>query len=290
MGLELWLRTSLLMGFLTGLLMAIGYVIGGQDAAFLMFLFALAINSFSYWYSDKIVLAWYRARIVDESEAPELYAIVRKLAEKAGIPTPRIAIIPSETPNAFATGRDPKHAVVAVTQGLLRILDRDELEGVIAHELGHVKNRDILISTIAAALAGAIINLAYWARWVAIFGGFGRDDRDGSNVITAILIAILAPIVAMMIQMAISRSREYLADETGARISGKPWALARALEKIEAAVRYRPMSEGNPATAHMFIVNPFRGMSVAELFSTHPPTEKRIARLRKIAEEMGMYF
>jgi len=285
MGLEMWLRTGLLMAILTGLLMAIGYLFGGPNVAFLMFLFAMLFNFITYWYSDKIVLSWYNARIVDETEAPELYAIVRNLAERAGLPMPRVAIIPSETPNAFATGRNPKHAVVAVTQGLLRILNRDELEGVLGHELTHIKNRDILIGTIAAAMAGAIMQLAYWARWIAIFGSY--DDRDGDNIIAAILVAVLAPIAAMLIQAAISRSREFLADEGGAKLSGKPWALASALLKIEQAVRYRPMREGNPATAHMFIVNPFRGVSIANLFSTHPPTEKRIERLRKIAEEMG---
>ena len=238
-----------------------------------------------------MVLAWYRARIVDEFEAPELYAIVRGLTQQTDLPMPRIAIIPTEVPNAFATGRNPNHAVVAVTQGLLRILNRDELEGVIAHELSHIKNRDILIQTIAATMAGAIMYLAYWARWIAIFGGYGGRDRDeGGNIIGALLIAILAPIAAALIQAAISRSREFLADETGAKISGKPWALASALEKIEYAVSRRPLRDGNPATAHMFIVNPFRGMSVATLFSTHPPTEKRIERLRKIAQEMGTYF
>ncbi|NJE55402.1 zinc metalloprotease HtpX [Thermococcus sp. 21S9] len=285
MGLEMWLRTGLLMAILTGLLMGIGYLFGGPSLAFIMFLFAMLFNFITYWYSDKIVLSWYNARIVDETEAPELYAIVRNLAERAGLPMPRIAIIPTETPNAFATGRDPEHAVVAVTQGLLRILNRDELEAVLGHELTHIKNRDILIGTIAAAMAGAIMQLAYWARWIAIFGSY--DDRDGDNIIAAILVAILAPIAAMLIQAAISRSREFLADEGGAKLSGKPWALASALLKIEQAVRYRPMREGNPATAHMFIINPFRGMSIAELFSTHPPTEKRIERLRKLAEEMG---
>jgi len=282
MGLGMWLRTGLLMAILTGLLMGIGYLFGGPDLAFVMFLFAMLFNFITYWYSDRIVLSWYSARIVDEAEAPELYAIVRNLAERAGLPTPRIAIVPTETPNAFATGRNPKHAVVAVTQGLLRILDRDELEGVLGHELTHIKNRDILIGTVAAAMAGAIIQLAYWARWIAIFGSY-----DDDNVLAAILIAVLAPIAALLIQAAISRSREFLADEGGAKLSGKPWALASALLKIEQAVRYRPMREGNPATAHMFIINPFRGMSIAELFSTHPPTEKRIERLRKLAEEMG---
>ncbi|WP_297089973.1 zinc metalloprotease HtpX [Thermococcus sp.] len=290
MGLLMWLRTGLLMAILTGLLMAIGYVFGGPNVAFLMFLFAMAFNFITYWYSDKIVLGWYRARIVDEFEAPELYAVVRKLAENAGLPMPKVAIIPSETPNAFATGRDPNHAVVAVTTGLLKLLNRDELEGVIGHELTHIKNRDMLIGTIAAAMAGAIIQLAYWARWIAIFGGFGRDEDNAGNILAAILIAVLAPIAAILIQAAVSRSREFLADEGGAKISGKPHALASALMKIEQAVRYRPMRNGNPATAHMFIVNPFRGASIASLFSTHPPTEARIERLRKIAEEMGIYF
>ncbi|WP_297474743.1 zinc metalloprotease HtpX [Thermococcus sp.] len=289
MGLVMWLRTGLLMAILTGLLMGIGYLFGGPSWALMMFLFSLVFNFITYWYSDRIVLSWYNARLVDEAEAPELYAIVRNLAERAGLPMPRIAIIPTETPNAFATGRNPKHAVVAVTTGLLRILNRDELEGVLGHELTHIKNRDMLIGTFAAAMAGAIIQLAYWARWIAIFGGFG-DDRDGDNIIVAILIAILAPIAAMLIQAAVSRSREFLADEGGARLSGKPQALASALLKIEQAVRYRPMREGNPATAHMFIINPFRGVSIANLFSTHPPTEARIERLRKIAEEMGIYF
>ncbi|AMQ17949.1 zinc metalloprotease HtpX [Thermococcus peptonophilus] len=290
MGLVMWLRTGVLMAILTGLLMGIGYLFGGPNVAFIMFLFSMFFNFITYWYSDRIVLSWYNARIVDEYEAPELYAIVRDLAQRAGLPTPRVAIIPSETPNAFATGRNPKHAVVAVTQGLLRILNRDELEGVIGHELTHIKNRDILIGTVAAAMAGAIMQLAYWARWIAIFGGFGRDRDDSGDIIGAILVAVLAPIAAMLIQAAISRSREFLADEGGARISGKPHALASALMKIEQAVRYRPMKDGNPATAHMFIVNPFRGMSIANLFSTHPPTEARIERLRKIAEEMGIYF
>ncbi|ADT83550.1 zinc metalloprotease HtpX [Thermococcus barophilus] len=292
MGLGLWLRTGVLMAFLTGLLMALGYVLGSETGMIFAFIFALAMNFFSYWYSDKIVLTWYRARIVDEMEAPELHRIVEDLAREAGIPKPRVAIVPTDVPNAFATGRDPKHAVVAVTQGLLRILDRDELEGVLAHEISHIRNRDILIQTLAAVMAGAIIMIARWAGWMLWLGGFGGRDREGESgsILGAIVLIILAPIAAMMIQMAISRAREYLADESGAKISGKPWALARALEKIEYYVSRRPLRDGNPATAHMFIINPFRGVSLAELFSTHPPTQKRIERLRKIAEEMGMYF
>ncbi len=282
----MWLRTGLLMAVLTGILVGIGYIFGGPRIAIIMFAFAMLMNFFTYWYSDKIVLSWYNARIVSEAEAPELYSIVRELAERANLPMPRIAIIPTDVPNAFATGRNPKHAVVAVTRGLLRILNRDELEGVLGHEMTHIKHRDMLIGTIAAAIAGAIVQLAYWGRWIAIFGGLDGDD-NGDNAIAAVLIAILAPIAAMLVQAAVSRSREYLADEGGAKLSGKPWALASALMKIEQAVTYRPMRDGNPATAHMFIINPFRGSSIFELFSTHPPTEKRIERLRKIAEEMG---
>ena len=291
MGLGMWLRTGFLMAVLTGILMAIGYFLGSESGMFLAFIFALGINFFSYWYSDKIVLTWYRARILDPMEAPELYEMVEGLANEAGIPTPRIALVPTDVPNAFATGRNPKHAVVAVTQGLLRILNKDELEGVISHELSHIKNRDILIQTFAAALAGAIMMIARWLGWMAWFGGVGGRDRDeGGNILGALAIAILAPLAAMLIQAAISRSREYLADETGAKISGKPWALASALEKIETYVSRRPLKGGNPATAHMFIINPFRGVNLATLFATHPPTEKRIERLRKIAQDMGMYF
>ncbi|AMM53724.1 zinc metalloprotease HtpX [Pyrococcus kukulkanii] len=289
MGLGLWVRTGVLMAFLTALLVGIGYLVGGRGGMIIAFTLALFMNFISYWYSDSIVLSWYNARIVSEEEAPELHRIVEKLAMQAGIPKPRVAIVPTMTPNAFATGRDPKHAVVAVTEGLLHILNRDELEGVIAHEISHIKNRDTLIQTIAAVMAGAIMILVDFARWSLWFGAYD-EDRDSGNIVGLILAILLAPIAAMLIQLAISRSREYLADETGARISGKPHALASALLKIEQAIRYRPMREGNPATAHMFIVNPFRGIDFAELFSTHPPTEKRIERLRKIAMEMGIIF
>jgi len=288
-GIGLWVRTGLLMAFLTGLLVGIGYLIGGQGGMIIAFTIALFMNFFSYWFSDSIVLSWYNARIVSEEEAPELHRIVEKLAMQAGIPKPRVAIVPTLVPNAFATGRSPEHAVVAVTEGLLRILNRDELEGVIAHEISHIKNRDTLIQTIAAVLAGAIMVLVNFARWSLWFGAYD-EDRDGGNIVALILAIILAPIAATLIQLAISRSREYLADETGAKISGKPHALASALMKIEEAVRYRPLKNGNPATAHMFIVNPFRGVDFVELFSTHPPTEKRIERLRKIAMEMGIIF
>ncbi|AEH24635.1 zinc metalloprotease HtpX [Pyrococcus yayanosii] len=289
MGFGLWIRTGLLMAFLTALLVGIGYLLGNTAGMVFAFTLALLMNFVSYWFSDRIVLSWYGARIVDEHEAPELHRIVEKLAMGAGIPKPRVAIVPSPTPNAFATGRDPEHAVVAVTEGLLHILNRDELEGVIAHEISHIKNRDTLIQTLAAVMAGAIMVLVRMASWSLWFGGYD-EDRDSGNLIGLILAIVLAPIAAMLIQLAISRSREYLADETGARISGKPHALASALLKIEQAVRHRPMREGNPATAPLFIVNPFRGVSFSELFSTHPPTEKRVERLRRIAMEMGIVF
>jgi len=224
----------------------------------------------------------YRAQPVTEAEAPELYRIVRDLSMKASLPMPRVCIIPQDTPNAFATGRNEAHAVVAVTEGILRILSRDELEGVLAHELTHIKNRDILVGSIAATLAGAIVMIANMAQWAAIFGGLSRDDEDsGGGFIGLILTAILAPIAATIIQMAISRSREYMADDGGARISGKPYGLAGALEKLSRASQALPMN-AEPATAHMFIVNPLTGRSLMNLFSTHPPIEERIARLRSM--------
>ena len=277
------IKTGLLLGALTGLLMLIGGWFGGQNGVVIAFFFAVVMNFGSYWFSDKIVLAMYHARAVSEGEAPELYAMVKDLALRASMPMPRVYIIPEETPNAFATGRNENHAVVAVTEGILRILGRDELEGVIAHELTHIRNRDILIGSIAATLAGAIVMLAHMAQWAAMFGGGGRDDDegDGSNIVGLILMAILAPIAATLIQMAISRSREYLADAGGAKISGKPYGLAGALEKLSRASQAIPMN-ANPSTAHMFIVNPLTGRSLMNLFSTHPPIEERIARLRSM--------
>jgi heat shock protein HtpX len=241
------------------------------------------MNLGSYWFSDKIVLRMYNAQPVSETEAPELYATVKNLALKASMPMPRVYIIPGDTPNAFATGRNEQHAVVAVTEGILRILGRDELEGVIAHELSHIRNRDILIGSIAATLAGAIVMLANMAQWAAMFGGASRDDDEGggSNIVGLILMAVFAPIAATLIQMAISRSREYLADAGGAKISGKPYGLAGALEKLSRASQTMPM-EANPSTAHMFIVNPLTGRSLMNLFSTHPPIEERITRLRSM--------
>lgn len=277
------IKTGLLLGALTGLLMLIGGWFGGQKGVVIAFLFAMVINFGSYWFSDKIVLRMYHARAVSESEAPELFAMVKNLALKASIPMPRVYIIPEETPNAFATGRDEHHSVVAITEGILRILGRDELEGVIAHELTHIKQKDILIGSIAATLAGAIVMLANMAQWAAMFGGAGRDDDEGggSNIVGLILMAVLAPIAATLIQMAISRSREYLADAGGAKISGKPYGLAGALEKLSRASQAIPMN-ANPSTAHMFIVNPLTGRSLMNLFSTHPPIEERIARLRSM--------
>ncbi len=273
------LRTTLLLGMLTGILLAIGAVIGGMAGVMVAFLFAALMNFTAYWYSDKIVLAMYGAKEVSPAEAPRLHRIVERVAMSAGIPKPKVYIIPTETPNAFATGRDPNHAAVAVTQGIMRILDEDELEGVIGHEIAHIKNRDTLVSTVAATIAGAISMLAYMAQWAVLFSA---RDRDKAELIGALLMAIIAPIIATIIQLAISRTREFMADETGAKITHKPLALANALRKLEYAVRQMPM-DANPATSHMFIVNPLSGRTIIKLFSTHPPTEERIRRLEKLA-------
>lgn len=275
-------KTGLLLGALTGLLMLIGGYFGGQQGVVIAFVFAMVMNFGSYWFSDKLILRMYKAQEVSESQAPDLYAMVKNLALKASLPMPKVYIIPEDTPNAFATGRDEHHAVVAVTEGILRILNKDELEGVIAHELTHIKNKDMLIGSIAATLAGAIVMLANMAQWAAIFGGASRDnDEEGGGIVGLILMAILAPIAATIIQMAISRSREYLADEGGARVSKKPYGLAGALEKLSLASQAAPMN-ANPSTAHMFIVNPLTGKSLMNLFSTHPPVEERVARLRSM--------
>ena len=274
-------KTGLLLAVLTVMLVLIGGAIGGRQGMLIAFFVALAMNFVSYWFSDKMVLAAYGAQPIEEAAAPRLYAIVHRLATRAGIPMPRVYLIPSETPNAFATGRNPEHAVVAVTEGIMRILDEEELEGVLAHELSHVKNRDVLISTIAATLAGAITYLAHMAQWAAMFGGRGRDDDEGgSNPLAMILLAILAPIAALLVQMAVSRSREFQADATGAQVAGKSWGLAKALEKLQMANQQMPMADATPATAHLFIVNPLSGQTLMRLFSTHPPLEERIARLR----------
>ena len=274
------LKTAVLLAGLTVFFLIIGQYLGGRTGLMIAFVFAVVMNIGSYWFSDKIVLSMYRAREVTPSEAPELYQIVGELAQNAGLPMPRICIIPNEAPNAFATGRNPEHAVVAVTEGILRILDRDELKGVLAHEMSHVRNRDILIGSVAATLAGAIMMLATMARWGAIFGGIGRgDDDEGGGILGLIAMSIIAPIAAMLIQMAISRSREYQADATGAKLAGHPQGLANALEKLEYASKRIPM-HANPQTAHMFIVNPLSGRDLMSLFSTHPPIEERVARLR----------
>lgn len=248
------------------------------------FVLAVAMNFGSFWFSDRIVLAMYGAQPIEESQAPDLYRIVRRLTSKAGIPMPRVYLIQGDTPNAFATGRSPQHAAVAVTEGIMRMLDDDELEGVLAHELSHVKNRDTLTMTIAATLAGVITYLAHMAQWAAMFGGARRDDEEGGGggVFGTLLMAILAPIAAMLIQLAISRAREFQADASGAQLAGRPWGLAKALEKLDMAAKVTPM-DATPATAHLFIVNPLRGGGLLALFSTHPPIQERIARLRAMA-------
>lgn len=271
------LKTMVLMVFLTVLLIAIGGALGGRTGMTFALIMAFGLNFITYWFSDKIVLKMYHAREVTESEAPELYGMVRRLAQKAALPMPKVYIVDEDQPNAFATGRNPAHAAVAATTGIMRILSREELEGVLAHELAHVQHRDILISTIAATIAGAISYLAQMAQWAMIFGGSRRDDED-SNPIAAIVMMIVAPIAAMLVQMAISRSREFGADEGGAEIAGNPMYLANALKKLDMASKQIPM-DANPATAHMFIVNPLTGGGLMKLFSTHPPMEERIARL-----------
>lgn len=271
------LKTILLMSVLSILLIMLGGAIGGRTGATFAFIFSLGMNLFSYWFSDKIVLKMYNAKEVSENS--ELYQIVKKLSIRADLPMPKVYIIDGNQPNAFATGRNPKHAAVACTTGLMNILDENELAGVIGHELAHVQNRDILIGTIAASIAGAITYLANIAQWAAMFGG--RDDEDNNPLVT-ILLAILAPIAAMFVQMAISRTREYKADEAGAKICGNPLHLANALRKLELYSQSVRM-EASPSTAHMFIVNPLKGRNFASLFSTHPSTEDRIDKLQQLA-------
>jgi len=275
------IRTTVLLAVLTALILWVGQALGGRQGMMIALIFAAGMNYFSYWYSDRLVLRMYRAREITANQAPELYEIVQRLTQQAGLPMPKLYIIPQQAPNAFATGRNPEHAVVAVTEGLLKIMNRNEIAGVLAHELAHVKNRDILIGSIAATMAGAIMMLATMARWSAIFGGIGGsdDERGGGGILGLIVMSIIGPMAAMIIQMAISRSREYLADATGARFAGHPEGLAAALEKLGGYSKRLPM-DANPATAHMFIVNPLSGRSMLNLFSTHPPLEDRIARLR----------
>lgn len=275
------LKTTALMVTLTLMLVAFGGILGGRSGMTFALIMAFAMNFITYWFSDKIVLRMYGAKEVSESEAPELYGIVRRLAHRAELPMPRVCIMNEDQPNAFATGRNPSHGTVAVTTGIMRILSREELEGVLAHELAHVKHRDILVSTVAATIAGAISYLAQMAQWTMIFGG-RRDDDEGGSPIAAIVMMIVGPIAAMLVQMAISRSREYGADEGGARISGNPRYLADALRKLQMASQRIPM-DANPATAHLFIVNPLSGGGIIKLFSTHPPIEERIARLESMS-------
>jgi len=277
-----WFKTTLLMAALTALIVFVGNLLGGQNGMVFAFLLAIGMNFFSYWFSDKIVLRMYNAQEVTPSESPELHQIVAGLAQRANLPMPRIYIIPQDSPNAFATGRNPEHAVVAVTEGLLRLMNRDELQGVLAHELAHVRNRDILIGSIAATMAGAIMILANMARWTTFMAGGSSSDNEGGGRgmggIGLVVMSILAPLAAMLIQMAISRSREYQADASGAGFVGHPTGLANALKKLGTYTRKLPM-DASPQTAHMFIVNPLSGRSLMSLFSTHPPLEERIERL-----------
>jgi len=276
------LKTTILLASLTGLLVTFGYMFGGEEhgrqMATMALVFAGVMNFIAFWFSDKIVLRMYKAKQVGPSDFPKLYNMVERLARDARMPMPKVYIINTATPNAFATGRSPSHASVAATTGIINLLSDDELEGVMAHELAHVKNRDTLTSCVAATIAGAITWLATMARWAAIFGSRGGGNRN-NNVWGTLALAILAPIAAMIIQMAISRSREYAADKSGAEMCGKPNALAGALDRLQSGVSARPMQTGDPSTAHMFIINPFRG-GAASLFSTHPPTEERVRRLR----------
>ncbi len=271
-------KTAFLLTGLTLLLLFIGRAFGGQNGMILALVFAAVMNFVAYFFSDKIALATYRAQPVTREQLPRVYQVVERLTQKIGIPMPKIYVIPTDSPNAFATGRNPRHASVAVTQGILNLLNDEELEGVLAHELGHVNNRDILISSIAATIAGAVTMIAHMGRWAMIFGGYERDDRNRGGGLAALFMLIVAPIAAMLIQLAVSRSREYQADASGAHYTGNPYALASALKKLDAYSRRLPMA-GTPSTAHLFIVQPLLGMDFASMFSTHPPIAKRIERL-----------
>ena len=276
-----YVKTALLLGLMTGLILVVGRALGGEQGMLLALVLAGVMNFVSYWFSDKIVLKMYRGKEVSPAESPRFHAIVDRLIARSGLPKPKLYVIPGESPNAFATGRNPSHAAVAATEGVLSLMNDEEFEGIVAHELAHVKNRDILISSVAATIAGAISFLATMARWGALFGGYGgnSNDRDrGGNIISLLLTAILAPIAAMIIQMAVSRSREYAADATGAEIAGQPYGLAKALEKLDAYSKRVPMP-ATQSTAHMFIVAPFTGGAIMNLFSTHPPIAERIRRL-----------
>jgi heat shock protein HtpX len=273
------LKTAFFLGLLSALIVALGSVFGGPRGMIVALGVAAVMNFFSYWFSDRMVLAWHRAQPVAREQTPQLYEILERLTARAGIPMPRVYVLPEDAPNAFATGRDPHHAAIAVTHGILRLLTAEELEGVLAHELAHVKNRDILIGSIAATLAAAIMVIANMARWAAFFGGGQRDDRGGANPITFLATVILAPIAATLIQLAVSRSREYQADASGAEMTHNPYGLANALQKLEDSSRRIPMQTAGPATSHLFIVKPFTGGAFTTLFSTHPPMRERIRRL-----------
>jgi len=277
------IKTVLLLALLSAIIISLGALMGGRTGIFIALGLAVIMNVGSYWYSDKIVLSMYRARPLDEYEAPGLHRMVEDLARNANIPKPKICVIPEEAPNAFATGRDPEHGVVAVTQGIMRLLSPEELRGVLAHEIGHIANRDILIQTVAGVMASAIVSIANMMQFMSLFGGRRSSEGGGGNIITVLLMAILAPLAAGIIQMAISRSREYLADATGAALCGQPLALAGALAKLQSMSQRVPMQAGNAATSSMFIVTPLSAKTAANLFSTHPPIEERIARLQALA-------
>lgn len=283
-------KSVMLLTLLSLILMAIGGVVGGQNGAMAMFLISLAINFYTYWNSDKMALRAYNAQPLSESQIPELYELVRELCRKAELPMPRLYVIPTDVPNAFATGRNPEHAAVAVTEGILSMLNRDEIAGVISHELSHVKHRDTLIMTLSASIATAISYIANIAQWAAIFGTARDEDGNRSNPIALIVTIVVAPLAASLIQFALSRSREYMADASGARISGKPLALASALLKLDDYAHHRVIPDAKPATSGLFIINPLAGVGgMANLFSTHPSTEERVKKLREIAAEMHSF-
>ena len=283
------IKTVLLLALLSAIIIGLGGIMGGRTGIIIAFVIAMIMNVGSYWYSDKIVLSMYQARELSEDEAPMLHRMVAELSANAGIPKPRVCVIPEDAPNAFATGRDPEHGVVAVTDGIMRILSPEELRGVIAHEIGHIANRDILIQTIAGVLASVIVSIANFMQFAAIFGGSSNDEEGGTNPIAAFLLAILAPIAASIIQMAISRTREYDADEDGSLLTGDPEALASALNKISYGAQTAPMRKtaGTQSVSAMMIANPFSAVGFSRLFSTHPPTDERIARLMQMANEMN---
>lgn len=281
------IKTGLVIAAMTALFLAVGRLLGGQQGMVFGFVAALVMNAGAYWFSDRIVLSMYRAQPITPADAPQFYQMVDRLCQRADLPVPALYVIPDPTPNAFATGRDPQHAAVAVHQGLLNLLSADEVEGVVAHELAHIKNRDTLISTITATLAGAITMIVQMAQFAALFGGLNRDDEEGGSPIATLALLIVSPLLATLLQLMVSRSREYLADATGAQICGKPLALADALRRLESGAAQMP-AHGDPATAHMFIINPLRGDGLMNLFRTHPATEDRVARLENLAAEMGV--